>query len=70
MLHLELHNAIYKHEFICIFETFFDSSITDGDKNIQLKGYNLIRADHPSNKKQGGVCIFYKETLDVRIKLQ
>ena len=36
-------------------------------KNIQLNGYNLIRADHPSNKKRGGVSIFSKETLAVRI---
>ena len=25
----------------------------------------MIRADNPSNKKRGGVCIFYKETLGV-----
>ena len=46
---------------------FFDSSVTEGDKNIQLSGYNLIRADHRSNSKRGGVCIFYKDTLAVRI---
>ena len=27
----------------------------------------MIRADHPINTKQGGVCIFYKETFAVRI---
>ena len=46
---------------------FFDSSIQEQDKNIQLDGYNLLRADCPSNSKQGGVCIFYKETLGVFI---
>ena len=61
--HLEAYNAISKHDFICISETFFDSSVTERDKNINLIGYNLIRADHPSNTKRGGVCIFYKETL-------
>ena len=25
----------------------------------------MIRADHPSNKKRGGVCIFHKETFGV-----
>ena len=49
--------------FICISETFFDSSV----KNIQPNSYNLIRADHLSNTKRGGVCIFYKEALAVRI---
>ena len=28
--------------------------------------YNLIRADHPSNSKRGGVCINYKDSLAVQ----
>ena len=64
---LEAYNSVYKHDFICISETFFDSSIQEEDKNIQLDDYNLLRAGHPSNSKRGGVCIFYKETLGVRI---
>ena len=28
-----------------------------------IEGYNLIRNDHPSNTKRGGVCIYYKEFL-------
>ena len=27
----------------------------------------MLRTDHPSNSKQDGVCIFYKETLGVHI---
>ena len=34
---------------------------------MQFTDYILIRADHAGNKKGGGVCIFYKETLAVRI---
>ena len=34
---------------------------------MQFTDYILIRADHTSNKKGGGVCISYKETLAVRI---
>ena len=55
--HLKAYNAIYKHDFVCISDIFFDSSITEGDKNTQLKGYNLIGRDHPSNIKQGGVYL-------------
>ena len=29
--------------------------------------YNLVRADHPNNVKRGGVCIYYKESLPVRV---
>ena len=31
---LEAYNSVYKHDFICISETFFQSSIQEGDKNI------------------------------------
>ena len=64
---LEAYNSVYKHDFICISETFFDSSVQERDKNIQLADYNLLRADHPSNAKRSGVCIFYKETLGDRM---
>ena len=60
-------NSVYKHDFVCISRMFFDPSVQEGDKNIQLDGYNLLRADHPSNSKQGGVCILYKKTLGVCI---
>ena len=32
-----------------------------------MNDYNLLRVDHSRNSKRGGVCIFYKETLGVRI---
>ena len=43
-----------------------DSSIPDN--LIDIKGCNLVRADHPDNIKRSGVCIYYKECLPVRIK--
>ena len=63
---LEAYNSLYKHDFICISEMYFDSSILEGDSSFQLDGYKVIRADHPSNTKRGGVCIYYKESLSVR----
>ena len=27
----------------------------------------MLRADHPSNAKRGGVCIYYKETLALKV---
>ena len=32
-----------------------------------MEGYNLVRADHPSNIQRGWVCIYSKETLLVRV---
>ena len=60
---LEAYDTIYKHEFLCISETYLDYLVLEGDRNMQLNGYNKIRADHPSNAKRCGVSIFYKKTL-------
>ena len=63
---LKFTNSLFNHEFICISETYFDSSVIEGDRNFQLNGYNLLRADHPNNTKQRGACIYYKESLCAR----
>ena len=67
MLLLKAYNAIYKYDFICLSETFLDSSIPSDHVSLELEGYKLVRADHPNNVKGGGVCIYYKESLPVRV---
>ena len=62
---LEAYNCLFKHDFVCVSEIYFDSSILEGDSNFQLDGYRVIRADHPSNTKRGGACINYKKSLSV-----
>ena len=42
---------------------------TISDSLLEIDGYNLVRADHPNNIKRGGVCIYYKELLLVRIMI-
>ena len=32
---------------------------------LEIKGYNLVPADHLNNVKRAGVCIYYKESLHV-----
>ena len=54
-----------KHYFMCLSETFLDSSTPDN--LLEIDGYILVRADHPNNIKRGGVCIYYKESLPVRV---
>ena len=66
MLLLKACNAIYKYDFICLSETYLDSSIPSDYLSLDLKGYRLIRADHPNNFIRGGVCIYYNESLPVR----
>ena len=64
---LKAYNFVYKFDFLCVNETFLNSSFESNDKDLMIEGYNLIRSDHPSNTKRGGVCIYYKEYSAVPI---
>ena len=61
---LKAYNSLYKYDFICLSETYLDSTIPD--KLIEIKGCKPVRAAHPDNIKRGGACIYYKESLPVR----
>ena len=52
---------------LSVYQTHFDSSVLEGVINFQLNGYHLIRADHPSNIKREGVCIYHKESLGIHL---
>ena len=57
--------SMYKHHFICLSEAYLDSSTPDG--LLEIDGYNLVRADHANNIKRGGVYLYFKESLPVRV---
>ena len=46
---------------------YLDSSGQSDDRDISINGYNLIRADHPSNSRRGGACIYYCESLAAQL---
>ena len=52
------YNAIYKYDFICLSETFLDSSILSDHVSLELEGFKLARSC---------VCIYCKESLPVRV---
>ena len=64
---LKAYIAIHKFDITCLSETYLDSSTTPDDDNLAISGNNLIRSDHPSNNKRGGVCIYYKNFLPLRV---
>ena len=37
------------------------------DNNLDIFGYNLIRSDYHSKNKRGGICIYCKHFLPLRI---
>ena len=57
--------SVHKFGIICLSETYLDSSVDD--ESLEISGYYLIRSDHPSNKKRGGICIYYKNFLPLKV---
>ena len=64
---LRAYISINKTDIICLSETYLDSSISSDDVNLELPGYNLVRADNPTNTKRGGVCICYHNSLPLKV---
>ena len=58
---------MHMFDIICISETYLNSSSSPKDKILEITGCNLIRSDHPSNNKGGGIYICYKQFLPLRI---
>ena len=54
---------VYKFDIVCLSETFLESSIENDDHRLEINGYTLLRCNHLSNTKRGGVCIYYKNHL-------
>ena len=46
-------------DIICLSEPFLDSPINEN--RLSIPGYSMMTADHPSNAKIDGVCLYYKE---------
>ena len=61
--YISLHNL----DLVCISKTYLDSTTALDDENLAITGYNLLRVNHGSNSKRGGVCAYYKSSLDLRL---
>ena len=64
---LRAYISVNKIDIICLSETYLDSSISSDNDNLELPGYNLVRADNPTNTKRGGVCIYYHNSLPLKV---
>ena len=52
---------------ISLSEINLDSNTPLDDDNLEISGYTLVYSDHPSNTKRGGVCLYYKNNLSLRV---
>ena len=64
---LKAYSTIYKFDITCLFETFLNSSLQNDNHSLVLNGYKLVRADNPIDLKRGGVCIYFKESLPIKV---
>ena len=62
---LQGYNIIYKHDVICLSETYLDNSVLSVESYLDLLGYKMVRADYPENVKTGGACIYFKDSFSV-----
>ena len=62
----QAYKTINKFDVLCLLQSYLDSSIASNNDHLNIKGYNLYRANHPSNIKSGGLCVYIRESLPVR----
>ena len=69
---IQAYNSVVNFDLIALSETYLNNSISN--EAISLEGFSndVFRSDHPSNGKRGGVCLYYKENMTIkqRIDLQ
>ena len=65
---LSAYISVHKFDIMCLSETYLNSKIPSDDENLEILEYNLVREDHPSNNKRGGVCVYYKNYRVINVK--
>ena len=63
---IEAHNTTFDYDIISLCETSLNDTIQIPD-NI-LPGYKYYPCNHPDGSRNGGVGIFYKESLPIRMR--
>ena len=64
---LRAYNAVNNCNIICLSETYLNHNTLFDSENLKIRGYGLIRVDHPSSQKRGGICIYHKDFLPIKV---
>ena len=67
MSQLQVYNAINRSDIICSSETYLDNFYHTDDDQLTFPWQNLITADNRNNIKRGGVCIYHRDSLPVKV---
>ena len=63
---IEAHNSLFNYDLISLCETSLNDSVELPDP--LLNEYTFISANHPDNVSHGGVGLFYKNSLPLKIR--
>ena len=63
---IEAHNSIFNYDLISICETSLNDSIKL--PHILLNDYTFVHSKNPTNTRHGGVELFYKNSLPIKIR--
>ena len=65
---IEAISSVHKFAIIALSETYLNDTIPNNE--IEIEGYSsdIFRSDQPTNTKRGGVCLYYKNTLPIKLR--
>ena len=64
---LKAYLAIHKFDMVYPSETYLNSGFPFDDDILDIPGYIMVRVDHPAHSKRGGVCMYYKNCLPLKV---
>ena len=63
---LEAHNSIFDYDLISICEKSLDDTIEIPE--VLIEDYTFVNCNNPNNTKHGGVGLFYKNNLPIKVR--
>ena len=61
------YNAVHNDDIICLSETYLNHGTLSDNEKLKVQGYELISVNHSSNQKRGGICIYHKDFLPIKV---
>ena len=52
---------------MCLYKTCLYSIISSNDSNLQVRGHTLVHTHNPNNTKRGAACIYYLNSLPLKV---
>ena len=63
---LEAYNSIFHYDLMVLSKAYLNKTVQNEDIIIDGFSTEIFCSDHPSDDKQGGVCVYFKENLPVK----